>query len=133
MVLDEETKQVALTVSGQCHIAGCVGPKRPALLLSQAVDRNTLLQLRGTAAKGYAFDRRYDQDAISDMIYDDCIAQIVEKVFKVTAGVEARRSPMPMRRPMPLRRATTGRSWRMAKQEAGRRIRCRGGSESTER
>ncbi|GAX73057.1 hypothetical protein CEUSTIGMA_g510.t1 [Chlamydomonas eustigma] len=60
VVLDEETKQVVLT----------------------AVDKNTLLQLRGSSAKGYAFDRRYDQNDISDMIYDDCIAQLVEKVFK---------------------------------------------------
>lgn len=50
---------------------------------SQAVDKNTLMQLRGSSAKGYAFDRRYDQEAISDNIYDDCISQLVEKVFKV--------------------------------------------------
>ena len=49
----------------------------------QAVDKSTLLQLRGSSAKGYAFDRRYDQEAISDLLYDDSISQLVEKVFKV--------------------------------------------------
>ncbi|GFR41808.1 hypothetical protein Agub_g2578 [Astrephomene gubernaculifera] len=57
---DEETKQVVLS----------------------AVDKNTLLQLRGATAKGYAFDRRYGQDITSDAIYDDCVAQLVEAVFK---------------------------------------------------
>ena len=47
------------------------------------MDKSTLLQLRGSSAKGYAFDRRYEKDAISDNIYDDCIAGLVEKVFKV--------------------------------------------------
>lgn len=51
--------------------------------LLQAVDKNTLLQLRGATHKGYAFDRRYEQDVTSDQIYDDCIAQLVESVFKV--------------------------------------------------
>ncbi|GIL52093.1 hypothetical protein Vafri_8067 [Volvox africanus] len=57
---DEETKQVVLS----------------------AVDKNTLLQLRGATAKGYAFDRRYGQDITSDAIYEDCVAQLVEAVFK---------------------------------------------------
>ncbi|PNW77017.1 hypothetical protein CHLRE_10g418950v5 [Chlamydomonas reinhardtii] len=57
---DEETRQVVLS----------------------AVDKNTLLQLRGATAKGYAFDRRYGQDVTSDAIYDDCVAQLVEAVFK---------------------------------------------------
>ncbi|GLC45429.1 hypothetical protein PLESTB_000619800 [Pleodorina starrii] len=57
---DEETKQVVLS----------------------AVDKNTLLQLRGATAKGYAFDRRYGQDVTSDAIYEDCVAQLVEAVFK---------------------------------------------------
>ncbi len=47
------------------------------------MDKNTLLQLRGATAKGYAFDRRYAQDVTSDAIYDDCVAQLVEAVFKV--------------------------------------------------
>lgn len=52
----------------------------------QAVDKNTLLQLRGATAKGYAFDRRYGQDVTSDAIYDDCVAQLVEAVFKVSCS-----------------------------------------------
>lgn len=52
---------------------------------TQAVDKSTLLQLRGAGAKGYAFDRRYGQDVLSDNIYDDCIAQLVESVFKVSS------------------------------------------------
>ena len=52
------------------------------------MDKNTLLQLRGTSAKGYAFDRRYDQEAISDNVYDDCIMQLVEKVFKVSSDAK---------------------------------------------
>ncbi|PNH03015.1 Kinesin-like protein KIF27, partial [Tetrabaena socialis] len=42
----------------------------------RAVDKNTLLQLRGATAKGYAFDRRYGQDVTSDAIYDDCVASL---------------------------------------------------------
>ncbi|EFJ50779.1 inversion kinesin InvA [Volvox carteri f. nagariensis] len=61
---DEETKQVVLS----------------------AVDKNTLLQLRGATAKGYAFDRRYGQDITSDAIYEDCVAQLVEAVFKTGSG-----------------------------------------------
>lgn len=53
------------------------------LAAMQAVDKNTLLQLRGATAKGYAFDRRYAQDAISDNIYEDCVGQLVENCFKV--------------------------------------------------
>lgn len=53
------------------------------MLLPQAVDKNTLLQLRGSTAKGYAFDRRYGQDGTSDDIYNDVVTQLVEKVFKV--------------------------------------------------
>ena len=49
----------------------------------QAVDKSTLLQLRGSGAKGYAFDRRYGQDEISDRIYDDVVGQLVESCFKV--------------------------------------------------
>ncbi|MEW5319130.1 MAG: hypothetical protein WDW38_010300 [Sanguina aurantia] len=57
---DEPSKQVVLT----------------------AVDRSTLLQLRGTAAKGYAFDKRFGQDDNSDNIYEGCIKQLVESCFK---------------------------------------------------
>eukprot|EP00798_Chlamydomonas_sp_ICE-L_P012134 gene12134-15246_t len=57
---DEPSKQVVLT----------------------AVDKNTLLQLRGSGAKGYAFDRRYGQEEISDAIYDDVVSQLVESCFK---------------------------------------------------
>lgn len=52
------------------------------------MDKNTLLQLRGATAKGYAFDRRYAQDVTSDAIYDDCVAQLVEAVFKVRCSAE---------------------------------------------
>lgn len=51
--------------------------------VEQAVDRSTLLQLRGTAAKGYAFDKRFGQDDNSDNIYEGCIKQLVESCFKV--------------------------------------------------
>ncbi len=64
------------TSSSDTAVARTVG-------LLQAVDKNTLLQLRGAAAKGYAFDRRYAQQATSDDIYDDCIASLVEGCFKV--------------------------------------------------
>jgi len=57
---DDDTRQVVLT----------------------AVDKNTLLQLRGATAKGYAFDRRYSQHTISDEIYDDTVAALVEKTFQ---------------------------------------------------
>lgn len=53
------------------------------LLFSQAVDKNTLIQLRGQTAKGFAFDRRYGAEHTSDSIYDDCVAQLVEGLFKV--------------------------------------------------
>jgi hypothetical protein len=54
----------------------------------QAVDKNTLMQLRGSAARGFAFDRRYDQHAVSDNIYDECISTLVEKVFKAGSRPE---------------------------------------------
>lgn len=57
---DEPSKQVVLT----------------------AVDKATLLQLRGATAKGYAFDRRYSQDQTSDSIYEDSISQLVENCLK---------------------------------------------------
>ena len=47
------------------------------------MDKNTLLQLRGKTALGYAFDRRYGPETISDTIYDDRIAALVESCFKV--------------------------------------------------
>ncbi|WIA34627.1 hypothetical protein OEZ86_012944 [Tetradesmus obliquus] len=47
-----------------------------------AVDRNTLLQLRGQTAKGYAFDRRYGPEHTSDNIYDDCVSHLVDNLFK---------------------------------------------------
>ena len=49
----------------------------------QAVDKNTLLQLRGKTALGYAFDRRYGADCTSDSIYDDRVHALVESCFKV--------------------------------------------------
>ena len=50
------------------------------------MDKNTLIQLRGAGAKGYAFDRRFGQEDTSDMIYESCIAQLVENCFKVRGG-----------------------------------------------
>jgi kinesin family protein 4/21/27 len=50
----------------------------------QAVDRNTLMQLRGQTAKGYAFDRRYGPEHTSDNIYDDCMCHLVDNLFKVS-------------------------------------------------
>eukprot|EP00201_Polytomella_parva_P012750 CAMPEP_0175060814 /NCGR_PEP_ID=MMETSP0052_2-20121109/13239_1 /TAXON_ID=51329 ORGANISM="Polytomella parva, Strain SAG 63-3" /NCGR_SAMPLE_ID=MMETSP0052_2 /ASSEMBLY_ACC=CAM_ASM_000194 /LENGTH=664 /DNA_ID=CAMNT_0016326601 /DNA_START=242 /DNA_END=2232 /DNA_ORIENTATION=- len=47
-----------------------------------AVDRNTLIQLRGQTAKGYAFDKRYGQEVTSDLLYDDAIASTVDAIFK---------------------------------------------------
>jgi hypothetical protein len=52
-------------------------------VLLQAVDKNTLMQLRGNSAKGYAFDRRYGAEHNSDNIYDDCVKQLVDNLFKV--------------------------------------------------
>lgn len=49
----------------------------------QAVDKVTLLQLRGSSAKGYAFDRRYGPENTSDNIYDDCVTHLVDNLFKV--------------------------------------------------
>eukprot|EP00983_Pelagomonas_calceolata_P041456 1138073-Pelagomonas_calceolata.AAC.1 len=49
----------------------------------QAVDKNTLLQLRGKTALGYAFDRRYGPECTSDSIYDDRVHALVESCFKV--------------------------------------------------
>jgi hypothetical protein len=50
----------------------------------QAVDKSTLMQLRGNSAKGYAFDRRYGAEHNSDNIYDDCVKQLVDNLFKVS-------------------------------------------------
>jgi hypothetical protein len=52
----------------------------------QAVDKATLVQLRGRTAIGYAFDRRYGPDHTSDSIYDDCVASLVDNLFKVWRG-----------------------------------------------
>lgn len=41
------------------------------------------MQLRGNSAKGYAFDRRYGAEHNSDNIYDDCVKQLVDNLFKV--------------------------------------------------
>lgn len=49
----------------------------------QAVDKNTLLQLKGAAARGYAFDRRYGMDDTSNQIFKDCVEGLVNNVFKV--------------------------------------------------
>lgn len=48
----------------------------------QAVDRNTLLQLKGATARGYAFDRRYGMDDTSDKIFSECVEALVNNVFK---------------------------------------------------
>ena len=42
------------------------------------------MQLRGRAAMGYAFDRRYGSEHSSDSIYNDCVANLVEHLFKVS-------------------------------------------------
>lgn len=57
-------------------------PPRPAAR-AQAVDRDTLLSLRGCAAKGFAFDRRFGPECTSDDIYDSCVAGLVDSLFKV--------------------------------------------------
>lgn len=59
--------------------------------MMQAVDRSTLMQLRGQTAKGYAFDKRYGPEHTSDNIYDDCVSQLVENLFKVCATAWATR------------------------------------------
>lgn len=41
------------------------------------------MQLRGSSAKGYAFDRRYGAEHTSDNIYDDCVKHLVDNLFKV--------------------------------------------------
>eukprot|EP00878_Enallax_costatus_P039836 GHUV01045758.1.p1 GENE.GHUV01045758.1~~GHUV01045758.1.p1 ORF type:complete len:206 (+),score=60.09 GHUV01045758.1:119-736(+) len=48
----------------------------------QAVDKSTLMQLRGQTAKGYAFDRRYGPEHTSDNIFDDCVTHLVDNLFK---------------------------------------------------
>lgn len=53
------------------------------LMPLQAVDKNTLMQLRGNSAKGYAFDRRYGPEHNSDTIYDECVSHLVDNLFKV--------------------------------------------------
>lgn len=78
----------------KCLHATCIRAapnSAPQHLCLQAVDRSTLLQLRGTAAKGYAFDKRFGQDETSSGIYDGCIKQLVESCFKVgcTTDTEA--------------------------------------------
>ncbi|KIY91621.1 kinesin family protein, partial [Monoraphidium neglectum] len=55
-------------------------PSRQVVL--QAVDKETLMQLRGCTAKGFAFDRRFGVDQTSDDIYDNCVAGLVENLFK---------------------------------------------------
>lgn len=49
----------------------------------QAVDKNTLLQLKGAAARGFAFDRHYSMDDTSDTLYRDLIEGLVDNIFKV--------------------------------------------------
>jgi hypothetical protein len=41
------------------------------------------MQLRGNAAKGYAFDRRYGPEHNSDNIYEECVRPMVDNLFKV--------------------------------------------------
>lgn len=41
------------------------------------------MQLRGSAARGYAFDRYYSPGRTSDAIYDDCVSHLVDNLFKV--------------------------------------------------
>jgi hypothetical protein len=41
------------------------------------------MQLRGSAAKGYAFDRFYGAERTSDAIYDDCVKHLVDSLFRV--------------------------------------------------
>jgi hypothetical protein len=61
------------------------GHKTKHLIKHQAVDKDTLLQLRGCAAKGFAFDRRFGPEATSGDIYDGCVAGLVDGLFKVRA------------------------------------------------
>jgi hypothetical protein len=48
------------------------------------------MQLRGCTAKGFAFDRRFGVDQTSDEIYDNCVAGLVENLFKVRACLRLR-------------------------------------------
>jgi pyruvate-formate lyase len=48
----------------------------------QAVDRDTLLQLRGAAARGFAFDKYYGMDDTSDKIFTDVVENLVDSIFK---------------------------------------------------
>jgi hypothetical protein len=50
----------------------------------QAVDKNTLLQLKGAAARGFAFDKHYGMDDTSDQIFTDCVEELVNNIFKVS-------------------------------------------------
>ena len=53
-------------------------PSRP-----QAVDRNTLLQLKGASARGFAFDKHYGMDDSSDKIFHDVVEDLVDNIFRV--------------------------------------------------
>lgn len=50
---------------------------------SQAVDKNTLLQLKGASARGFAFDRHYGMDDTSDKIFADVVEDLVDNIFRV--------------------------------------------------
>lgn len=52
-------------------------------VVMMAVDKTSLFQLRGSTAKGYAFDKRYNPEETSDKIYEECVANLVEGCFKV--------------------------------------------------
>ena len=51
----------------------------------QAVDKNTLLQLKGHAARGFAFDKYYGMDDSSDRIFAEVVEALVDNIFKVRA------------------------------------------------
>jgi hypothetical protein len=65
----------------------CICPTHSHAL--QAVDKNTLMQLRGNSAKGYAFDRRYGPEHNSDSIYDECVTHMVDNLFKASCTATA--------------------------------------------
>jgi len=51
-----------------------------------AVNRNTLMQLKGAPARGFAFDRFYSIDQTSEDVYADCVSPLVEACFKARAA-----------------------------------------------
>jgi hypothetical protein len=78
-----QSTALQLPLLGHRQLAAGRRQLNPTPFPPQAVDKETLLQLRGCTAKGFAFDRRFGAEQSSDDIYDSCVAGLVENLFKV--------------------------------------------------